>query len=80
MHASTTRSNTRRKMSLSRNFLRARENAEWSCDAELAEPAVRQVHLNLAAQRPLRADCKQVPDNEHPDRQHWIIDGRPIEG
>ena len=31
MHASTTRSNTRRKMSLSRKrSLRARENAEWS--------------------------------------------------
>jgi hypothetical protein len=31
MHASTTRSKTRRKMSLSRNrSLRARENAEWS--------------------------------------------------
>ena len=33
------------------------------------------VHLHLTAQRPLRADCEHVADNEHPDHQHRINRG-----
>jgi hypothetical protein len=80
MHLSTTCSNTRRKISLSRKrSLRARENAEWSgdlvLDAQAAEPAVGKVHLDLATQLPLRADRKHVTDNEHPDHEHRIERG-----
>src|SRR4029077_4637676 len=39
-------------------------------DAQTAEPAVRQVDLNLPAEQPLRADGKNVADDEHPDHQH----------
>src|SRR5262245_798428 len=41
-------------------------------DAQAAEPAVRQVDLNLPAQQPLRADGEHVADDEHPDHQHRI--------
>src|SRR5262245_30815935 len=41
-------------------------------DAQTAEPAVRQVDLNLPAEQPLRADGKNVADDEHPDHQHRV--------
>src|SRR5215510_13435489 len=44
-------------------------------DAQVAKPAVGEVHLDLAAQRPLRADREHVPDNEHPDHEHRIDRG-----
>src|SRR5262245_17897909 len=44
-------------------------------DAQVAKPAVGEVHLDLATQRPLRADRKHVPDNEHPDHQLRIERG-----
>ena len=47
-------------------------------DAQAAEPAIRQVHLHLAAQQPLRADGEHVAEDEHPDHEHRI-DRRPAE-
>ena len=41
-------------------------------DAQTAEPAIGQVHLHLAAQRPFRADREHVADEEHPDHEHRI--------
>src|SRR5262245_61141832 len=41
-------------------------------DAQTAEPAVRQVDLNLPAEQPLRADGKNVANDEHPDHQHRV--------
>lgn len=81
MHASTTRSNTCRKISLSRKRpLRARENAEWSgmgsSMVRPQKPAVRQVHLHLAAQQSFRADGEYIAEDEHPDHEHRI-DRRP---
>jgi hypothetical protein len=44
-------------------------------DVDLAEPAVGEVHLDLATQRPLRADREHVADDEHPDHEHRIERG-----
>src|SRR5262245_16105642 len=41
-------------------------------DAQTAEPAVRQVDLNLPAEQPLRADGKNVADDEHQDHEHRV--------
>src|SRR5262245_40363740 len=41
-------------------------------DAQTAEPAVRQVDRNLPAEQPLRADGKNVADDDHPDHQHRV--------
>src|SRR5262245_47410492 len=38
-------------------------------DAQAAEPPVRQVDLNLTTEQPLRANAKNVADDEHPDHQ-----------
>jgi hypothetical protein len=66
-------------MSLSRKrSLRAREHGvvrHLVLDAQAAEPAVGEVHLDLATQRPLRADRKHVADNEHPEHEHRIDRG-----
>src|SRR6266852_6339925 len=55
-------------------------------DAQAAEPAVRQVDLNLTTEQPLRADGKNVADDEHPDHQYrvnrraaeWRVGGRKL--
>jgi hypothetical protein len=44
-------------------------------DPELAEPPVCQIDLHLSAQPPLRAECKHVADDQHPDHQHWVDRG-----
>ena len=49
-------------------------------DAELAEPAVCEVHLHLTAKRPLRADGEHVTDDEHPDHEHRIDRGAADRG
>src|SRR5215510_494334 len=41
-------------------------------DAQAAEPPVRQVDLNLTTEQPLRADGKNVADDEHPDHQQGV--------
>ena len=41
-------------------------------DAQAAEPAIGQVHLHLAAQRPFRADREHIADDQHPDHEHRI--------
>jgi hypothetical protein len=41
-------------------------------DAELAEPTIGKVHLHLSANTPLRADCKHVTNDQHPDHEHRI--------
>src|SRR5262249_1586652 len=41
-------------------------------DAQAAEPPVRQVDLNLTTEQPLRADGKNVADDEHPDHQQRV--------
>src|SRR5437016_4145101 len=45
-------------------------------NAELAEPAIREVHLNFATDQPLRADRKDISHDQHPDHQ-FRIDRRP---
>jgi len=47
-------------------------------DAQAAEPAVGEVHLDLAIKCPLRR--KHVPDNEHPDHEHRIDRRTPDRG
>ena len=42
----------------------------------LASSCVRQVEVNLLAQPPLRADAEAVADDQHPDQQPGIIEGR----
>ena len=44
---------------------------------EPAEPAVRQVEVNLLAQPPLGADAEAVADDQHPDHQLGIDRGPP---
>src|SRR5450631_1331789 len=41
-------------------------------DTELAEPTIGKVHLHFTADQPLRADCKYIPHDQHPDHQFWI--------
>src|SRR3954468_10956725 len=48
-------------------------------NAELAEPAIREVHLNFATDQPLRADRKDISHDQHPDHQ-FRIDRRPTYG
>src|SRR5436190_4685548 len=48
-------------------------------NAELAEPAIREVHLNFATDQPLRADRKDISDDQHPDHQ-FRIDRRAAHG
>src|SRR5204863_2312937 len=48
-------------------------------NAELAEPAIREVHLNFATDQPLRADRKDISDDQHPDHQ-FRVDRRPAHG
>src|SRR2546421_13061480 len=48
-------------------------------NAELAEPAIREVHLNFATDQPLRADRKDISHDQHPDHQ-FRIDRRPTHG
>jgi hypothetical protein len=38
-------------------------------NAELAEPAIRKIYLNLSANPPLGADRKNITDKQHPDHQ-----------
>src|SRR3954447_22582342 len=48
-------------------------------NAELAEPAIREVHLNFATDQTLRADRKDISHDQHPDHQ-FRIDRRPTHG
>jgi hypothetical protein len=43
--------------------------------ARLKKPAIGQVHAHLTAERSLRADAKNIADDEHPDHQHRIDRG-----
>src|SRR5438477_3070448 len=43
---------------------------------ELAEPAIREVHLNFATDQPLRADREDISHDQHPDHQ-FRINRRP---
>src|SRR5438874_413751 len=45
-------------------------------NAELAEPAIREVHLNFATDQPLRADREDISHDQHPDH----LDRRPTYG
>src|SRR5206468_7582242 len=77
MHASTIRSNTRRRTSPSRKrSLRAREKRRMIrdsvLDTELAEPAIGEVHLHFTADQPFRADRKVISHDQHPDHQFRI--------
>jgi len=45
-------------------------------ETETAEPAIRQVEVNLLAQPTLRADAETVAHQQHPDHQ-FGVDGRP---
>ena len=49
-------------------------------DAQAAEPAIGQVDLDLPTQRALRADRKQLADQQHPQHQHRIDRGPPKPG
>ncbi len=62
---------TRRKISLSRKRpWRLTENVECPVlETEPAEPAVGQVHRDILAQPPLRADRIAVADQQHPDHR-----------
>ena len=80
MHASTTRSNTRRKTVAVAEALVAgtREHGvirDLVLDDQAAEPPVRKVHLHLTAQQPLRADGEHVAEDQHPNREHRIDRG-----
>lgn len=44
-------------------------------EAQPAEPAVRQVEVDLIAQSPLGADAETVADDQHADHQFWIDRG-----
>jgi hypothetical protein len=44
-------------------------------DAQAAEPAIGQIDLDLTTQRALRADRKQLADEQHPQHQHRIDRG-----
>src|SRR3954471_23556851 len=48
-------------------------------NAELAEPAIRDVHLNFATDQPRRADREDISHDQHPDHQ-FRIDRRPTYG
>src|SRR5436853_5942094 len=48
-------------------------------NAELAEPAIREVHLNFATDQPLRADREDISHDQHPDHQ-FRINRRPTHG
>src|SRR5438045_9398470 len=48
-------------------------------NAELAEPAIREVHLNFATEQPLRADRQDISHDQHPDPQ-FRINRRPTHG
>jgi hypothetical protein len=48
-------------------------------DAELAEPAIGEVHLHFTADQSLRADRKDIPYHQHPDHQ-FRIDRRTTHG
>src|SRR5438045_4232129 len=48
-------------------------------NAELAEPAIREVHLNFATDQSFRADRKDISHDQHPDHQ-FRIDRRPTHG
>src|SRR3982750_1038691 len=48
-------------------------------NAELAEPAIREVHLNFATDQTLSADRKDISHDQHPDHQ-FRIDRRPTHG
>src|SRR3954454_14914816 len=48
-------------------------------NAELAEPAIREIHLNFTTDQPLGADRKDISHDEHPDHQ-YRIDRRPTDG
>jgi hypothetical protein len=41
-------------------------------NAQATEPAIGEVHLDFAAERPLRADREHVADDQHPDHEHRI--------
>jgi hypothetical protein len=45
-------------------------------EAQLAEPAIRQVQVNLFAQPPLRADAKAIADDQHSHQYSGSIEGR----
>src|ERR1043165_6142202 len=76
MHVPTTRSNMRRKISLSQALLaRTREHRVIRylvLKAKPTEPTIGEVELDLAAQHTFRADGKHVANNQHPDHQHRI--------
>src|SRR5207302_722322 len=48
-------------------------------EPKTAEPAVRQIEVNLIAQSPLRADAEAVTHDQHPDHQlginRWSANG-----
>src|SRR5512135_114252 len=45
---------------------------DLALDAELAKPAIGEVHLHLATQQPLRSQAKNIADDQHSDHQHRI--------
>ena len=45
---------------------------------QAAEPAVRQVQVNLLTQAAFRADAEAVADDQHADHQFRIDGGRPV--
>jgi hypothetical protein len=45
-------------------------------ETQSAEPAIREVQVNLFAQPPFRADAEAIADDQHADQQ-FRIDRRP---
>jgi hypothetical protein len=84
IHASTTRSNTRRKnISLGEapvaGARKCRMIRDSILDTELAEPAIGEVHLHFTTDQSLRADRKDISYDQHPDHQ-FRIDRRATHG
>src|SRR5437899_4007682 len=78
MQRRTTVSNSSRSRSASRKRpWRVLEKVEWSgtylaVEPQPAEPAIRQVQMDLFAQPPFRADAGAVADDQHADQQLGI--------
>ena len=45
--------------------------------AQFAEPSIRQVDLNLPAKLSFRSNGEHITDDQHPNHQHRIDQGRP---
>jgi hypothetical protein len=44
-------------------------------DGKPTEPAIGEIHSYITAQRPFRANCKNIADDKHPEHQHRVDRG-----